>query len=153
MKKNKLFPGQTNSDALLPKLEEPMAAYLSYPSVKKIQATIANFNYQNFEQVAQKVPFSQQDWAKVLHLSERTLQRYSKDNKNFEGIYADRILQIDKIFVLGLSVFNSANALYQWLQTPKQVMGQLLDFDSLAYTDGIRMVLDQLGRIEQGVYA
>lgn len=152
MKKAKPFEPFTDEEKL-PKVEEPFAAYLTTPSVKKIQASIANFTYQHFQQIAQKVPFTIEDWAKILHLSERTLQRYAKDNKNFEGIYADRILQIDKVFVLGLSVFNGADALYQWLKMPKNVMGQLLDFDSLSYTDGIRMILDQLGRIQQGVYA
>ena len=33
----------------------------------------------------------------MLHLSERTLQRYAKYNTSFEGIYVDRILHLEQM--------------------------------------------------------
>src|SRR5436190_20035006 len=74
------------------KVEEPVA---EYKSVKKLPA-LAEFTYKRFERIASQVPFTQKEWSNILHLSERTLQRYAKDNSNFEGIYTDRILHIEE---------------------------------------------------------
>jgi putative toxin-antitoxin system antitoxin component (TIGR02293 family) len=88
----------------------------------------------------------------MLHLSERTLQRYAKNNSSFEGIYTDRILLLQEMINLGLETFESADAFYQWLKKDKPVMGQTLNFESLYSDRGIQEVIDQLHRIQYGVY-
>ena len=151
MKKARVTPKPYSQNTLPANVvEEP---YIEIPRLNKLQAAVSDFSYKKFQKVAGHVPFTLTDWASILHLSERTLQRYAKDNKNFEGIYVDRILQIEKIFNLGLEVFSSPEALYNWLKQPKQVMGDIIDFNYLCHTDGIQQILDQLGRIQQGVYA
>ena len=130
------------------KVEEPEAVYqktFRMPSV-------AEFPYRKFEKIAALVPFTQKEWASMLHLSEKTLQRYSKDNKSFEGIYVDRILQIEQLIKLGLETFVSEDALYRWLKKDKQVLGVKLGFESLNSAQGIQDLTDQLGRIQYGVY-
>jgi uncharacterized protein (DUF2384 family) len=54
---------------------------------------------------------------------------------------------------LGLEVFSNAQALYQWLKKPKHILGEHIDFEALYHTEGINVINDQLGRIQQGVYA
>lgn len=150
MKKAKTLPKPYPENTLISTVEEP---YIEIPRLNRFHAAVSDFSYKKFQKIAGRVPFTLIDWANILHLSERTLQRYAKDNKNFEGIYVDRILQIEKIINLGLDVFNGPEALYHWLKQPKQVMGELIDFNYLNHTDGIQQILDQLGRIQQGVYA
>ncbi len=113
---------------------------------------VADFPYRKFEKIAARVPFTQKEWASILHLSEKTLQRYAKDNKNFEGIYVDRIQQMQELIAMGLATFTSAEAFYRWLKREKPVLGELLTFDSLKSSVGIRLITDQLGRIQHGVY-
>lgn len=113
---------------------------------------VADFPYRKFAKIAARVPFTQREWASVLHLSEKTLQRYAKDNKNFEGIYVDRILLLEELINLGLEAFTSPEAFYRWLKRDKPVLGQLLTFESLQTSEGIRLVTDQVGRIIHGVY-
>jgi len=127
-----------------PIVEEPVAAYLP---------AIAEFTYRKFKKVADLVPFTQAEWASVLHLSERTLQRYAKNNGSFEGIYTDRILQLQELVETGLATFSSPDAFYQWLKKDKPVMGHVLNFTSLSTTRGIQETLNQLVRIQHGVYA
>ncbi|WP_153798853.1 type II RES/Xre toxin-antitoxin system antitoxin [Foetidibacter luteolus] len=130
------------------KVEEPEAVYqrtFRMPAVK-------DFPYSKFEKIAQMIPFTQKEWAGILHLSEKTLQRYSKDDKNFEGIYVDRILHVEQLIRLGLETFTSPEALYRWLKKEKNVLGLPLNFESLYSTQGIQDLIDQLGRIQYGVY-
>ncbi len=130
------------------KVEEPMAAYLP---IKKT-LSVADYSYKKLKKITEMVPFTQSEWANMLHLSERTLQRYAKNNSSFEGIYTDRILLLQEMINLGLETFTSADTFYQWLKKDKPVMGQMLNFQSLYSDRGIQEVIDQLNRIQYGVY-
>ncbi|MBC7946432.1 MAG: hypothetical protein H7Y42_01030 [Chitinophagaceae bacterium] len=123
----------------------------SYRPVKALPAVL-DFPYSEFGRIAELVPFSQREWASILHLSEKTLQRYAKGDKSFEGIYVDRILQMEDLIRMGLEAFTSAAELYQWLKKDKPVLGNLLNFESLRSTQGIQLTTDEIGRILHGVY-
>lgn len=129
-------------------LNEPMPVYRS---VKKLPAVL-DYPYRKFDKIARQIAFTQKEWAAILHLSEKTLQRYAKDNKNFEGIYVDRILHMQELIETGLETFTSPEALYRWLKRDKPVLGELLTFESLKNSRGIQLIIDQMGRIQHGVY-
>jgi putative toxin-antitoxin system antitoxin component (TIGR02293 family) len=149
MKKN-AKPKKYDTNDEVSHVSEPLAIYRS---VKKIPAiTEMDFSYRDFEKIADLVPFTQREWASILHLSEKTIQRYAKDNKNFEGIYVDRILQMQELIEAGLKAFTNAEAFYRWLKRDKQVLGHLLNFDSLKSTQGIGLTKDEIERIMYGVY-
>ena len=132
----------------LQKLEEPLVPYL--PERKQLE--VADYNYKKLKKIIDQVPFTQSEWSNMLHLSERTLQRYAKNNSSFEGIYTDRILLLQEMINLGLETFSGADAFYKWLKKDKPVMGQLLNFESLYSERGIQELIDQLSRIQYGVY-
>lgn len=131
-------------------LSEPIAVYAPL-SFKKIPST-TEFSYKKFQKIADKVPFTQKEWANILNLSERTLQRYAKDNSVFAPIYIDRILHIDQLIQLGLQTFTNANTFYNWLKKDKDSMGTKLNFESLYSTIGIQETINQIGRILHNVY-
>ena len=131
------------------KLEEP---FIPYTPMKKPVA-VADYSYKKLKKIADTVPFTQSEWAAMLHLSERTLQRYAKSNTSFEGIYTDRILLLQEMIEMGLETFINADAFYRWLKKDKPVMGHTLNFESLYSDRGIQEIIDQLGRIQQGVYS
>ena len=131
-----------------PKAEEPLVPYL--PVKKPVE--VADYSYKKLKKITDMVPFTQTEWANMLHLSERTLQRYAKNNSSFEGIYTDRILLLQEMINLGLETFTNADTFYQWLKKDKPVMGQILNFQSLYSDRGIQEVIDQLSRIQYGVY-
>lgn len=132
-----------------PKVEEPIAQYLP---VKKPLA-VADYSYRKLKKITELVPFTQAEWANMLHLSERTLQRYAKNNSSFEAIYTDRILLLQEMIHLGLETFTDADAFYRWLKKDKLILGQTLNFQSLYSDRGIQEIIDQLTRIQYGVYA
>ena len=146
-KAKKVVPPNTSNRIV----EEFAMPYI--PSSKLPVPLVAEFTYRKFKKIADKVPFTQSEWAAILHLSERTLQRYAKNNGSFEGIYTDRILQLQELIDIGLSTFTSPDNFYQWLKKDKLVMGQILNFQSLASSRGIQETIHQLVRIQQGIYA
>jgi len=147
-KSNKLnLPGNDQKEFDY-RLQEPS---VEYPVSQRLKP-VADFTHAQFLKIAARIDFTQKDWANILHLSERTLQRYTKNNTPFEGLYADKILHIEQLIRNGLEAFPNASTLYNWLKKEKQVMGHLLNFESLYTTQGIQELNDQLVRIQYSVY-
>ena len=134
-------------DTNLSKVNEPVPIYRSV----KILPTVQDFPYKKFEKIANRVPFTQKEWASILHLSEKTLQRYAKDNKSFEGIYVDRILKMQELIEMGLDTFNGPEAFYRWLKRDKPILGILLNFSTLLTGDGIQEHINAIGRMQHGI--
>ena len=132
------------------KVEEPEAVY---NRTVKIIPSINNFTYNEFKKIADKVPFTQTEWASILHVSERTLQRYAKNNGSFAPINADRALQIAQVINEGKITFGKTDLFYQWLKQKPLMLEGSLSLESLTTTHGIQMVLIQLGRIQHGILA
>ncbi|MFM2327505.1 MAG: hypothetical protein RIR31_1707 [Bacteroidota bacterium] len=134
----------------LGKAEEPIAPY--YRSVKVIPA-VKDFTYTDFKKIADKVSFTQTEWAAILHVSERTLQRYAKNNGSFAPINTQRALQIAKIIEMGKITFGSFATFYSWIKRKPYMLGGNLSFESLTTAEGIEKVLTQLHRIQHGLFA
>jgi putative toxin-antitoxin system antitoxin component (TIGR02293 family) len=132
------------------KVEEPMSLY--NPNVK-IHASVKDFTYNEFKKTAEKTPFTQAEWAAMLQVSERTLQRYAKSNGSFAPINAERFMQINHVLAKGKKVFGSVDHFYEWIHSNPPMLEGDLSFNSLTSFDGIQKVLLQLGRIEHGILA
>lgn len=146
--KQKKKSAQYKPEDLESRAEEPLAVY---GRVGALPVT-DSFSYKKFEKIAALAPFTQKEWGAMLHLSEKTIQRYARDNSFFEGIYADRILHISELIDLGKETFTDANALYRWLKREKNILGMRLGFDALTSTKGIQLLIEEMGRIQHGIF-
>ena len=145
-------PGKAGSSiqkAIQNRVEEPAPIYSSMQSLPAVK----DFTFSEFKKIADKAPFTQAEWSAVLHLSERTLQRYAKTNGVFAPIYAERASQIDKVLKVGRATFGKVENFYQWLKRNPYMLEGNLSFDSLTTYTGIEKILTQLGRIQQGLFA
>ncbi|MGG7661252.1 type II RES/Xre toxin-antitoxin system antitoxin [Dyadobacter sp. BHUBP1] len=125
--------------------EEPEVLYVA-------RQTIDMFPVGRFQALSQKLLFTQMEWAEILHVSDRTLHRYLKDDKPFEGLYAEHLYQLENMADLGLEVFGDAKAFERWLRTPREVLGETQDFSTLRSFWGVKLICNELGRMEHGVY-
>lgn len=133
----------------LTKVHEPYASYL----MAKQMPLLKDFDYKEFKKIADKVPLTQQEWSDILHISERTLQRYAKANSIFPFSVVDRILQIDKVVKRGIDVFGNLEKFISWIRSNPFMLEGNLSLNSLRSIEGISLVLTQLGRIEHGLFA
>ena len=131
------------------KVNEPVASYKTARSLPQVK----DFNYTEFKKIADRTPFTQAEWAAILHLSERTLQRYAKDNSSFAPINAERALQIEKVLKEGKTAFGNTQNFYNWLKRNPSMLEGTLSIESLHSLDGIEKILTQLGRIQHGLFA
>lgn len=137
---------QSNSTS---RVEEPMPVYRSIKAFPQVK----DFTYSEFKKISDKSPFTQAEWASILHVSERTLQRYAKNNASFAPINAERAVQIEKVLKEGKITFGKVENFYSWLKREPYMLEGNLSFESLTSYEGIQKVLTQLGRIQHGILA
>lgn len=132
------------------KTTEPVTAF--HKNTNALPA-LRDFNYAEFKKIAGKTPFTQAEWAAMLHISERTLQRYAKNNGSFASINAERFMQINDVLARGKKVFGSVEIFYHWIHSNPPMLEGDLSFLSLTSFEGIQRILTQIGRIEHGIFA
>jgi putative toxin-antitoxin system antitoxin component (TIGR02293 family) len=124
---------------------EPEALYFA-------KDKLSSFSVTDFNSLSQNLLFTQLEWAAILHISDRTLQRYLKEGKPFQGLYAEHLYQLENMAALGIQVFENAKLLDEWLRQPKTVLDKIIDFSALQSFWGVKLVSNELGRLEHGVY-
>ncbi len=110
-------------------------------------------SFKIFDSLSKKFPFSMQDWADFLHISGKTLSRYQKEDKSFDVLQSEKILQIEMLYKRGEEVFGSSDNFLIWLQSESVALGKTKPQDLLGSVFGISLLMDELTRIEHGVLA
>ena len=110
-------------------------------------------SYAFFKHIQQSSSFSIEEWASFLHLSERTMQRYKSENKSFDSIYSEKILQIALLYRQGTAVFGQKEKFSSWLELQNIALGNEKPKNLLVNSFGIGLLKDELMRIEHGVLA
>ena len=118
-----------------------------------IEAVRTGISFVEFDQIVRATPFSLTEWAAYLQLSERTIQRNQKENKPFQLIQSERIVELAMLYEYGVDVFGDKDNFTVWLNAASVALGGRTPKELLDTQLGIGMVKDELGRIEHGVLA
>jgi len=102
--------------------------------------------------LAKYLSFSWKQIAALLPVTERTLQRY-RLNQHFNPAVSEQVLHIAEVLAKGADVFKEKKKFLLWLNTPHKVFSSMTPFAMLASRYGTELVLEELGRIEFGVYS
>jgi putative toxin-antitoxin system antitoxin component (TIGR02293 family) len=137
-------------------VSEPTVSYSSLDDARAfdlINLIKKGLLYQKFEELYEQFTFSLSDWSSILHISERTMQRYEAENKRFDPVQSEKIIQVAMLHKYGVSVFGTRDKFNSWLHTRNIAMGGFVPKDLLDSSIGIDLVKDELVRIEYGVLA
>jgi len=102
--------------------------------------------------LANKISLSIQELAYVLHISERTLQRYNDDDL-IKAEYAEKAVELARLYTRGEEVFGSMEKFKLWIKYPSLVFNGEAPVSLLDTSAGFDMVFKELGRIEHGIFA
>lgn len=91
--------------------------------------------------------------AHMLNISEPTLYRWIKANKNLERNYSVKLFEIADLFLYGSELFGNKDSFFKWLNLPNTALGGMEPQELIEIPGGISKVKDILGRIEYGVYS
>lgn len=89
--------------------------------------------------------------AELLAITERTIQRYTP-KKHFNRFVSEQILQIAEVSARGTNVFGDKEKFLSWMKQPNKALAGKVPLKLLSSRFGSEMVLDELGRIEYGIF-
>jgi putative toxin-antitoxin system antitoxin component (TIGR02293 family) len=102
--------------------------------------------------LAKKISLNIQELAGILHISERTLQRYDDDDI-IKTEYAEKAVELARLYTRGAEVFGAMDKFKQWVKVPSVIFNGEAPVSLLDTSAGFDMVFRELGRIEHGVFA
>ena len=91
--------------------------------------------------------------AHILNISEPTLYRWTKANKNLDRNFSVKLFEIADLFLYGIEVFEDKDTFFKWLNLPNTALGGLEPNELIEIPGGVSKVKDVLGRIEFGVFS
>ncbi len=89
--------------------------------------------------------------AELLPISKRTLERYHA-KKHLDRATSQQLISLARLTARGFEVFGAPDKFVEWMNAPCTALGERNPISLIATQVGIDMVLDELGRIEHGVY-
>lgn len=119
-----------------------------------IQVIRQGLPYKIFNIIKNIIPFTEDDWANYLNISKKSLQRYSNDKAFlFKPIHTEKIIELAEVTNFGKDVFDSTEQFYLWLNTPSFAFNNLKPSELLQDSYGKELVIEELNRIEHGIFA
>ena len=137
-------------------LEEPAITYNALDDSNAysiIYAIKKGIQYTFFEKLAKLAPFTIRDWSTFLHLSERSMQRYKKEDGTFGAVSSEKIVEITMLYKYGIEVFGDKEKFNAWLNLENVALGGIKPKELLDTSFGIGLLKDKLISIEHGVLA
>ncbi|WP_258140633.1 type II RES/Xre toxin-antitoxin system antitoxin [Mucilaginibacter phenanthrenivorans] len=102
--------------------------------------------------LAKKISLNIQELANILHISERTLQRYDDDDL-IKTEYAEKAVELARLYTRGEEVFGSIDKFKLWVKAPSLIFNGEAPVTILDTSAGFDLVFKELGRIEHGIFA
>lgn len=102
--------------------------------------------------LAQNISLTLQELAGIMHISERTLQRYPDDTL-VKTEYAEKAVELARLYARGEEVFGSLEKFKLWMKTPSHIFKNETPVSLLDTSIGFDLVMREIGRIEHGIFA
>ncbi len=150
MKKTIKYKTENNENQII--ASEPFAFYEMPAHAAKKEVILKDFTFSEFKKIADQATFTLKEWADFLHTSERTLQRYAKDNSSFNGLQIERIFLFKKLIKEGNKQFGKEN-FGIWINRKIFSLNFKTPRELLFTHDGVQEVINILGRLEHGIVA
>jgi putative toxin-antitoxin system antitoxin component (TIGR02293 family) len=134
-------------------LNEPAALYgFSFDSDNLIQFARRGLTMNYLQKLAISLSLNLQEISEILHVSIRTLQRYTA-TKKLDTDISSKLLNLTALHNHGVSVFGSEADFNCWLKSPVSSLQNNTPLSFLDTPFGFTMVGQVLGRIEHGIFA
>ncbi len=102
--------------------------------------------------LAKRISLTLEEFSDILHISERTLQRYD-DDAIIKTEYAEKAVELARLYTRGEEVFGSLDKFKTWMKTPLHAFKGETPVSLLDTSIGFDMIFKELGRIEHGIFA
>ena len=112
-----------------------------------VQAIREGFSYDFYERLASKLGASDDQLARVLSVTPRTLRRRRKERKPLTPEESDRLWLLTQVFEQATETFEGEERARRWLSEPHRMLGgesPIEHLDTTAGADRVRYILRQI---------
>ena len=122
-------------------------------SMRIISAIKSGIPYSLFNLIQSYTPFTENDWAKFLDISTKSLHRYKTEpDFSFKPIHSEKIIEMAEVTKIGLDVFGDMEKFKLWLNTSNYALGKMMPIELITDSYGKELVIAELTRIDQGIF-
>ncbi|MNK12364.1 hypothetical protein D3C87_304240 [compost metagenome] len=102
--------------------------------------------------LVKQISLTIQEVASIMHISERTLQRYTPATL-IKTEHAEKAIELARLYQRGTEVFGTLDNFNDWMKTPNYTLNGETPLNLLDTSIGFELILQTLGRIEYGVFS
>ena len=104
------------------------------------------------DNLAEVTGISISEMSNLIRTSDRTLRRYSPKQR-LDPEQSERVIELAKVYSRGEEVFGTMDAFKEWMNSTVMALGNKRPKEYLDTSLGIEILMDELGRIEHGIFA
>jgi putative toxin-antitoxin system antitoxin component (TIGR02293 family) len=127
-----------------PIIDDPVASYTT-SSFYQLSARAVSKKY-----IKQVLLLSQLTVADLIGILPISIDTY-KRKRAFSPAVTEKVLEIEEVYRKGLEAFGES--FHQWMRTENIALGSVTPKTLLNNSFGIRLLLDEIGRLEYGILA
>jgi putative toxin-antitoxin system antitoxin component (TIGR02293 family) len=129
------------------------ADIFNIPAGLMIAQTRAGFSPKVAVDIAKTLDMSQDKFFMAIGLAKSTIKNRIAQNYPLSPTEGDRMYRVTRVFQRAVEVLEERDAAKEWLQRKNRSLGTVTPLSLLDTEAGYELVLDTLGRIEQGIAA
>jgi putative toxin-antitoxin system antitoxin component (TIGR02293 family) len=95
---------------------------------------------------------SLKEMSMIVHTSDRTLRRYNASQKLSQE-QSERMVEIARLYSRGIEVFGAIDNFRLWMDTRLLAFGNKTPKEFLDTSLGIALIMDEMGKIQHGIFA
>ena len=115
-----------------------------------IEIVASGVPYSQAEFIRKQLDVTVEDLCLLLPISRRTLSRYR--GKTLDPRISDHLMMIEQVFRRAVEVLGSPENARIWIKTPNYAFSYRRPLDYLATFTGSQELLDELGRLQHGIF-
>ena len=115
-----------------------------------MEIVAAGLPYSHVEDLRNQLDLSVEELCRLLPVSRRTLSRYR--GKTLDSRLSDHLMMIEQVFQRAVEVLGSTDNARIWFKTPNYAFSYQRPLDYLTTFTGTQELLDELGRLQHGIF-
>lgn len=121
--------------------------------LRVIETSRSGLDYERFIIALENMIFTKVEWGKIFDVTLKTIQRIQKEKRTLTRSQSERVIELAELYDHGIEVFEDKHIFEAWLERKSTALGGTRPKDVLDTSHGIKMIRQELGRLEHGILA
>ncbi len=120
---------------------------------KLIETSRTGLKYPEFKLAMDEIELTNNVWANIINVNPRTFSRIKTDQKTLNTPQTEKVIQLVILYEKGIDVFGDKEKFIKWLNRERIPLGGIKPIEILDTIQGMKVLENELGRIEHGIFA